>query len=99
MKKLILSLFLLALTTAAIAKTEAPLKTEGKTQAYPNVYWVVSFDGSNYQLSPTQPPGEPCQGGSEPCKITTKDVQGDMQITPTEVNNTSLATIELTQDF
>ncbi|WP_142685761.1 hypothetical protein [Chitinophaga polysaccharea] len=98
MKKVIFGLSLLALTTAAFAKNEIPSKTEGKTQAYSNVYYVTSFDGTNYHLS-TNPPAEGCSVGSDPCEITTKDPQGDMQITPSELSNPSLATIEETREL
>lgn len=104
MKKVLFGLSLLALTTAAFAnnrndaKTESPATSETKAQAYSNVYYVTSFDGTNYHLSPTQPPGENCLGGSEPCRITTKDVQGDLQITPAELSTPSIATIEDTKD-
>ncbi|WP_147420454.1 hypothetical protein [Sphingobacterium detergens] len=82
----------------AQAETKTPSKTEGKTQAYSNVYYVTSFDGTNYHLSLNQPPGG-CSVGSDPCEITTKDPQGDLQITPAELSNPSIATIEETQDL
>ncbi len=69
MKKLIFSLSLLALTTAAFAKTETPSKTEGKSTL--NVYYVNGMTATHYTLS-TSPNPECGEGEARPCEITSE---------------------------
>lgn len=70
MKKLIFGLSLLALTTAAFAKTETPSKSEGTAKL--NTYYVTADDGTYYSISST--PNENC-GMAEvsPCEITSQN--------------------------
>lgn len=105
MKKVIFSAALLmAAATVSFAgnpkgETKSETKTEMETQAYTNVYWVTGLDANgNYILTTSQPPFD-CDGSTDPCKITTKDVQNDLRITPSEVTNPALATIEERQDL
>lgn len=85
MKKVLLGLTCMALTTAAFAetKTETPSKTEGSAQLH--TYYVIADDGTNYTLS-TAPNPDCDQGSASPCEITSQNPMGSLTAPKVQVD-------------